>query len=179
MREASGVPTFAQFIREDPTGRKVYPAYLRAILRLVKDGAWAGSVGLPEDEASVRENSPRSRLTGLQVPYEHQYANYGAPAMADYNREGDVLTALLVTLPVLLRVIAALEAAPGGNALPVQNARAVEHARAQLAANQAALVEIARARPALVWDDDRATGTGARLAYVYAGLGKVSNSFRV
>jgi hypothetical protein len=113
------------------------------------------------------------------MPEDAKYTNFTPGAkQADY-ADVDVLGSLRVVLPVLLRAAAALAAAPGGNALPVQNARAVEHTRSQLAANGAAIAELARVRPEVVWDGDRATDMGARLAYVHAGLQTVSDSLRV
>ncbi|KAI0810771.1 hypothetical protein BC629DRAFT_1589529 [Irpex lacteus] len=96
---------YSGLLSEGGVGKKVYSAFLRAVGRLVGDGGWVGGVGCVVD-----------------LDEDTKYTNFGAQAPLD------VLTILLLILPILLNTIAAL--APEG--IPVQHPKSAENVRGVL-----------------------------------------------
>ncbi|EJD37520.1 hypothetical protein AURDEDRAFT_154341 [Auricularia subglabra TFB-10046 SS5] len=150
FKECSFSPSFGGFVRTTPEGVKLYNAYARGVLRLIKDAQWVDGLGVE-----------------VKLDDDIKYTNFAAFAQLD------ALGSLLVALPTLLNVISALTEVPPARG----HVKAAEQARAQL---RNSMEKLAAMDPALLWTPEgEATELGDKVAFVYDTLLKVVETLRM
>ncbi|KAH7100118.1 hypothetical protein BKA62DRAFT_264988 [Auriculariales sp. MPI-PUGE-AT-0066] len=149
LKESSFLDAFRETIASDfNSARKLYNAFMRGVVRLVRDGDWVDMIG------------------GEELDEDIKYSFFAAQVHVDRQ----VVDILILVLPILLNTFKALTEAGG---MPPQHPKAAAQTRAQLqkSIDKLAALSLGERGKELIWDEnDEATELGDRVAFAYNGL---------